>query len=319
MRTHAAVLLAMIAAACGGSRPRQPLYAAGSERDEGHGQLAQASAKLMTDEETEPRLAPGGSSGAKGGKADGDGAYGGTTYGRYVPPAWSYPTVNRTPTYNQKPGLRGAIEGRITWRGAPAKLTTACGPIEPVRLGAQRAVSGALVYIERVSVGRVLPHASGEQRPATVGGVIVKRGCAFAPSVQLVTPVPAALAIHGDARRTRIRITGPDGVTSTADLHEAGRVPLQLGRGITRIDAEDGSIGAAWVVGLDTPYYALTDDAGRFRIDELAPGSYEVSIWQPAVPTVRDGVLVYGAPVIVKRTVQVGGDRAARLDVTLGH
>ena len=41
---------------------------------------------------------------------------------------------------------------------------------------------------------------------------------------------------------------------------------------MTRVDSEDGKLGAAWVIGLDTPYYAITDDAGRFRIDELATG-----------------------------------------------
>jgi hypothetical protein len=60
---------------------------------------------------------------------------------------------------------------------------------------------------------------------------------------------------------------------------------------------------------MDTPYYALTDDHGRFRIDELAPGTYEVSIWSA----------VGGTPTLQHRTVRVEAGKPARLDVTLGR
>jgi hypothetical protein len=73
------------------------------------------------------------------------------------------------------------------------------------------------------------------------------------------------------------------------------------------------------VIGLDTPYYALTDDRGRFRLDELATGTYEVTVWQPPVPALAGGALVYGAPIVAKRTVRVEGARTARLDVALGR
>lgn len=332
MLVRAASVLAISAIACGGPSQSHPLYGAGTEKDEGHGMLARASAKLMTSDEVQPEgFAPrrparpnyeeGYGGNAYGGDSYGmygGGAYGAQTYASYVAPQWGYPSVNRTPSYTQKPGLVSSIAGTITWRGAAPKLTSGCGPIKPLEISSERAVSGVLIYIERVSIGRVLPHSSGEQRPATVGGVVVKRGCAFAPSVQVVTPVPASLTIHGDGKRARIRVTAPGGAAKPVDLNEGGRVALQAKAGVTRIESEDGTLGAAWVVGVDTPYYAITDDHGRFRIDELAPGTYDVTIWQPPVPTLNGTALVYGAPVIVKKSVKVGTG-SARLDVTLGH
>lgn len=331
MLPRATSLLVIGTIACGGSGQQQPLYGAGSEKDEGHGVLARASSKLMTGTEVEseglgPHRVPrryedgdgGDGYGGDGYGMYGGGAYGGQSYASYVAPQWGYPSVNRTPLYTQKPGLASAIEGTISWRGAAPKLASSCGAIKPLDISAERTVAGVLIYIERVSIGRVLPHTSGEQRPSTVGGVVVKRGCAFVPAVQVVTPVPASLAIHGDSKPTRIRITAPGGAASQSDLHEGGRVALQAKVGVTRIESEDGAFGAAWVVGVDTPYYAITDDRGHFRIDELAPGTYEVTIWQPPVPTVNAGSLVYGAPVIVKKSVRVGAG-TARLDLMLGR
>jgi hypothetical protein len=95
-------------------------------------------------------------------------------------------------------------------------------------------------------------------------------------------------------------------------------VKLEAPAGVTRIDADDGSIASAWLVAIESPYYAITDDAGRFRIDELAPGSYDVTIMQPAATTARtDGTLAAGPPIVVHRTVRVDVGRPTRLDVVV--
>jgi hypothetical protein len=93
---------------------------------------------------------------------------------------------------------------------------------------------------------------------------------------------------------------------------------MQVQAGVTRIDAADGTFASAWIVGLETPYYALTDDHGRFRLDELAAGTYDVTIWQAPLPALANGALTYGAPTVVKRTVRIEEARTARLDVALG-
>lgn len=320
----------MFALSCSPRAQHQPLYAAGSERDDGHGILAHASAHLMTDDDGTPSALPartpvprryddsfGGD--AYGGDAYGQSAYGGATYATYAPPQWGYPSVNRMPRYQQRAGLSAAIAGTISWRGPIPKVTTSCGTIDPLAISAERGVGGALVYIEKFTTGRVLPNAMGEQRPSIVGGVVVKRGCVFAPTTQVVNPLPAQLAIHGDATSTRISITSPGVAAKPSELQEAGRVALQLEVGVTRVEAEDGSLGAAWVVGVETPYFAITDDAGRFRIDELAAGTYDVTIWQPPVPTVAAGKLVYGAPIVLHRSVRVDATKTSRLDVSLGN
>lgn len=315
MRSVVVAATIAVIGACGGQPAQSPLHPAGSERDDGHGLLAQASAGILIDEEAEKLQAVTHSAthpATHPGAAYGGAAYGGQSYATFEVPAWPVAVPNRTPKYNQVPHLGGAIEGVVRWRGAvPAKLATACGELDPVRVGADRAVAGVLVYIERVQVGRVLRN---DGRPVSVGGTIVKRGCRFEPRVQLVTPLPAAVAVHGDAKPARVRLAD-----KVLELHAGGRIAVQLQPGVTRLEAEDGSLGAAWVIALDTPSYALTDDHGRFRIDELAAGSYELTIWAPPVASLKQGALTYGAPTILKRTVRVAHTRASRVDVTLGR
>jgi Carboxypeptidase regulatory-like domain len=263
--------LAVLAALCAcGSKP-PPLGTAGSEKDEGHGILAQASTQFMTSEDND-RLGdtPAGYGGS---------SYGGATYAGYVVPAWPATPPNRVPKYSQKPDLTGSIEGTIGFR-----------PLAASPCNAPRA---ALAYIEKIQVGRALLNEGS--RPASVGGTLTKRGCALAPAIQIVTPLPAALTIHGDAKPGSLRVDG-----KVFDLQRAGRVAMQLQAGTTRVELDGG--GSAWIVAIDTPYYAITDDHGRFRIDELAPGTYEVTIWQPPGTT-------------IKRTVKVDARRPARLDI----
>ncbi|MBS1118154.1 MAG: putative lipoprotein [Deltaproteobacteria bacterium] len=320
----AAVIAAVIAgSACRGTPPRlSPV--AGGDKDDGHGELAKASTRFMTAEESDDDLFASSGRGAlhKHERASGDDAYGGSPYGgsgyaSFIVPTWSYPSVNRTPKYNQVVGLSGAIEGVVSWRGSvPAPRATGCGPIESLRMAADRGVADVLVYIEHVEIGRPLPN---EGLPASVGGLVIKRGCALVPTLQIVTPLPAALSIHGDAHQARIVVTNAPSAPKLLELQEAGRASLEVAAGVTRIDAADGSLAPAWVVALDTPYYAVTDDHGHFRIDELAPGSYEVTIWQAPLPSGGTGAIKYGAPTIAHRSIKVDAMKAARLDIALGR
>jgi hypothetical protein len=321
-----AILLIAALAACG-SPARTRMYPAGSDKDDGNGDLAQKSARLLTSSEPEPAL----SGRRHAHRRDTGDPYGGDPYGGAMyagdpddPPGdvgdaaytrpWSHPSAP-VARYNAATGLTGAIVGTVTWRGSPAApLVTSCGPIDPgVRVGPHNAAGGVLVYIEHVDIGRALPSYG---RPAIVGGMIAKRGCVLAPALQIVTPLPAALAIHGDATEIKLRVTEPGGTRPFA-LQEAGRILLQAAPGVTRIEADDGSLGAAWVVAATTPYYAITDDTGRFRLDELAAGTYDVTFLRPPVPGSSNGRLVYGAPVITHRSIKVDPVKPARLDVAL--
>jgi hypothetical protein len=251
-----------------------------------------------------------------GGDQYGGDPYGGTGYAGWVIPRFDYVTPMRIPRYTPMNGLTGAIEGTISWTGAaPTTLATPCGAIEnpTLRVGPNKELRGALVYIDHVSVGRALPPVP---RIGGAQAIVVKRGCAFLPAAQVVTAWAARAAIHGDTTRTRVRLTAT-GSPTELELQEGGMIETAVKGAITRIEADDGSASPAWLVAVDSPYFTLTDDSGHYRLEELAAGTYDLVIWQAPVASVKDGHITFGSPVVVKRTFRVEGARTVKLDVTL--
>ena len=349
MRSRLGLLLIAASGIACGSRPGpvSATFPAGDHHDDGHGLLARASYSLVTEDDVETagdapgQIIGGGPDGELygaysgyttsmyGGGVYGGGGYGGGLYGGNLYGGLGYGGMmmaggdlimpaGTTPTYDTEEGLTGSIEGVITWAGAPPpRVTTACGAIDnpSLRVGADKGVGGALVYIEKVTTGRALPVYA---KAASVGGVVVKHGCALMPAAQIVTPLPATIVVHGDATAAKLHATPATGAAHAIDLQEGGQAHLDAMPGVTRIDSDDRKVAPAWVVGIDTPYYAITDDGGRFRLDELADGVYDVAVWQaPVASGGAGGTVAYGAPVVAHRQVRVSGSQPARMNVAL--
>jgi len=65
--------------------------------------------------------------------------------------------------------------------------------------------------------------------------------------------------------------------------------------GVVRVFCEIHSHMSAWILVFAHPYFATTDDFGRYRIDGVPPGSYTLAVW-------NDGA------VHARREVRVGAD-----------
>jgi hypothetical protein len=49
----------------------------------------------------------------------------------------------------------------------------------------------------------------------------------------------------------------------------------------------------SWGIAVDDPYYAVTDQAGRFEIADVPPGTYRVMVWHPLAGTKEYDVTVH--------------------------
>ena len=54
--------------------------------------------------------------------------------------------------------------------------------------------------------------------------------------------------------------------------------------GLSRIFCNIHANMAAYVMAVDTPYFAVSEDAGHFTIPSVAPGTYTYHAWRPGAP-----------------------------------
>jgi hypothetical protein len=338
-RVVAVTTIASLTFACGGAVPPPKLDPAGSKGDDGSGLLAEASVQFMTSSDEggfEPDPAPnrgygygygydygggyygGYTYGGFGGDWYGGGAYGGNIYASFQP-YMPYTTTQRVVDYTVSYATdHGAIEGQVTWPKPPSMPATldgpsGCGKVDnpSLRLGKGNTVEGAIVYLEKITQGRgwQVQQYSG-YKPISTGGSIELRECALTPRVQVQMPVPGQLALSNAHDVPVTLVADRPGDTSTRieqrlDVGATRVVGLQSA-GVTRIGDQAGALSPAWIVSGNHPYYALTDDRGRFRLDDVVAGDYTLIAWHPPVVTgIVDGKAVYGDPVIVKKKITV--------------
>jgi len=70
--------------------------------------------------------------------------------------------------------------------------------------------------------------------------------------------------------------------------------------GVVRIFCEVHEHMRALVLVLDTPYFATTDEAGRFTLSDLPPGNYTLNVWRLNQPLLQQGVTITAGENTVK-------------------
>ncbi|HVK76015.1 MAG TPA: hypothetical protein VM734_21965 [Kofleriaceae bacterium] len=311
--------LGVVALIACGAPPAQRLGPAGSRYDDGTGQLAAASVRLEVGGEEatpfadrRPRRYLDGDASAYGGYGYGGYGYGGFAYGGI---GFGYgPPVAPPPPYNPSGVIDGgAVVGAVRWKAdGGLAWPEGCDAARVARAGAP--VAGAVAYLEGVTAGRAVPYAMSFVR---TGGVLVVDSCALVPTVQTVSPLPGQVIIE-NADQHPARLVGERaGMTTTLELEAGARQTLAIDRvGALRVD--DGRRAPAWVIGQAHPYYVISDADGRFALDDVPPGSYELVVWYPPlVARIGTGGPEWTAPTIERRRITVGKRGVARVDVAL--
>jgi len=182
----------------------------------------------------------------------------------------------------------GTISGTVKWVGpVPHSLdfpitkdAQICDPeskktadLERLIIGPQGGVANTVVYLRNVTSGKAMDLP--EQRRH-----LDQRTCRYIPHILLV-PVQGSLemkssdptlhTIHMDGAATfNLPFPFPDRVTSRT-LQTPGLVSLRCNGGHVWMNAE------MFVV--SHPYYAVTDESGRFEFTNVPPGTYQIVAW----------------------------------------
>ncbi len=183
----------------------------------------------------------------------------------------------------------GKVTGTVSFTGTPPADTTiqipadqnGCGKSLIVHLlsRANGKVAGAVVWVTDVRQGQPPPPDRRFQ--------LTNNDCAWNPQVQVVMAGGALNVVNYDplAERAYATEVSSGDTVAVAPFTDDGQVipydRLLRAPRVLEFSVESRPMSRAWVVVLDQPYFAITDSAGDFSIDNLPAGVHHIRAWHP--------------------------------------
>jgi hypothetical protein len=204
----------------------------------------------------------------------------------------------------------GTIAGIVKWSGAVPPAATmpiskdpeVCDPhshkhvpLDRLVIGPQGGVANTVVFLQNISAGKDFP-------PEMTTPLLDQVECRYKPHVVLV-PQNSDLKIRSsDSTLHTVHMEGAAtynfpfpfaNKVSTATMSSPGLVNVKCNGGHVWMNAE------IWVIA--HPYYAITDESGKFVLNDVPPGQYELVAWHEGWTIVRhEGTI----DVLAQRVVQ---------------
>jgi hypothetical protein len=219
----------------------------------------------------------------------------------------------------------GMLTGVVRFVGTPPVLEPIavnknrdlCGerkPSEALVLGANNGVKGSVVRIEGVT--------RGKKRDGEV--ILDNNKCLFVAHVtataagsraRVKNSDPILHNTHGFLEKTTVFNLALPNKEQMIDITKRLTKP-----GVIRILCDAHPHMFAWVVVHDSPYVAVTDERGAFRIGEVPPGTYKVTMWHEGFRPKgvdKDGRPAYDAPRTVTKEVTITPKATTTVDFEL--
>ena len=219
----------------------------------------------------------------------------------------------------------GTLSGVVRFVGTPpnvAPLTVnrhreVCGeqkPSEALVIGPARGVRGSVIRIEGVARGK---KSTGEL-------LLDNRDCVFVAHVSALTLGDRSRVKNSDAVVHNTRgLMGTSTVFNVAVPHREQLVEITRRLtvpGVVHVRCDAHPHMSAWLIVHDSPYVAVTDERGAFRIADVPPGTYRVTMWHEgfrARGVDADGRPRYDDPRTVGRDVTITPGADATIEFEL--
>ena len=219
----------------------------------------------------------------------------------------------------------GFLAGVVKFTGAPPKLDPlpvnknrdVCGDhkdAEALVLGPDRGVRGGVILVEGVARGK---------KP--VGDVVLDNArCVFVSHVTALMAGERARVKNSDVILHNTHgFLGKPTVFNLALPNRDQMIDItrRLTRpGVIRVVCDAHPHMSAWMIVHDSPYYAVTDERGGYRIDGIPPGSYKVTLWHEGFRPRgldKDGRPLYDEPRTLSKDVTLAPRATATVDFEL--
>ncbi len=211
----------------------------------------------------------------------------------------------------------GTVSGRVMFAGqAPDPLhfdvkknAEVCGKersLEKV-LVRDGKLQGAVIVLEGVENGKPFPAQSYKGQEPGQGsfdyeggeglGLQVKtKGCNFGPFAGVVAADQAVRFSNADSMKhtlhtfvslneqgSALRTVHNRDIRSNDEIERTFTTSKLRGKRIVRMTCNRHEFMQNWLYVIDNPYYAISDQEGRFAIDQIPPGQYVLKAWHPVL------------------------------------
>jgi len=191
----------------------------------------------------------------------------------------------------------GAIKGTVTWSGAPPHLapypinkdSAVCDPnsqktrdLERLIIGPRGGVANTVVFLKNITSGKPMNFPEARQ-------FLNQRQCRYEPHILLVgkdsnlqmkSSDPVLHTIHMDGAATYNLPFPFTNQTVSRSMSSSGLVNLRCNGGHVWMNAE--------IIVAPHPYYAVTDESGKFELTEVPSGEYEIVAWHEGWNMLRE-------------------------------
>ncbi len=193
----------------------------------------------------------------------------------------------------------GVVEGRVLFVGATkdkkgfdvTKDERVCGRTKPAQtliVGRDRGVENAVIYLEEVSAGKLWS--------ATRTPVLDQHGCQYSPHVSIIPSGVALEIVNDDPILHNVHLYNFSSTDQTicniAQPVKGQRTKVEQIRSLQcRFLHATCDAGHPWmsayIVRADNPYFVLTDARGKFKLTDVPPGTYKLTMWHEGVRVVK--------------------------------
>ena len=184
--------------------------------------------------------------------------------------------------------LGGTLSGRVNFNGKPPKKKTlrmqadpVCGSSHKEPIYNQSFIINEKGYLKNVMV--YLRDVNYEGTVPENQAVIDQKGCMYSPHVQGIIKGQELLIKNSDATLHNIHaipIINPEFNFAMPKVVKEKVIKIDKTEHAIYIKCDVHPWMKAYVSIFDHPYFAVTDDSGHYKIENIPPGTYEIIAWQ---------------------------------------
>ena len=224
-----------------------------------------------------------------------------------------FPNTYKTMAVNNGGKISGVVkfEGDVPEKKKVeiTKDQAVCGATEKfdetLVVGEGMVLQNTIVYLMDISQGKDFDEKAKLE--------IDQKNCRFNPHVQIVPVGEALMILNNDKATHNVHIFGTrDNNTSFNRQQTKNRKKMKLAgakkpEGPVKVKCDIHGWMSAWVAYVPHPYFAVTNEKGEFKLEDVPPGTYKLGYWHEACGTNNK------TPV----TVTIAADGEVKQDFTL--